>query len=167
MFGWCHTTILLTVIPVHMINQTLFTGGMVFYVCAMIIITINDISAYYVGFFCGRTPLIKLSPKKTLEGYVGGGVLTAALGTAFAALCLNFPSLLCPARVDPSFVSNVLTYPPSIVTQSLFSVQGCRVNSLFVPAPYKVSQITHKAIGIYGCSREGRVGDKLELTSEQ
>jgi len=78
LFGWCHTTILLTVIPVHMINQTLFSGGMIFYVCPMIIITINDICAYYVGFFFGKTPLIKLSPKKTFEGYVGGGILTVS-----------------------------------------------------------------------------------------
>jgi phosphatidate cytidylyltransferase len=30
--------------------------------------------AYFFGFFFGRTPLIKLSPKKTWEGFVGGGV---------------------------------------------------------------------------------------------
>nr|GMD65880.1 TMV resistance protein N-like [Ipomoea batatas] len=31
------------------------------------LIVINDIAAYLVGFFFGRTPLIKLSPKKTWE----------------------------------------------------------------------------------------------------
>ena len=43
------------------------TYFLVNFYAAMIIITINDICAYYVGFFAGRTPLIKLSPKKTLE----------------------------------------------------------------------------------------------------
>ena len=30
--------------------------------------------AYVFGFFFGRTPLIKLSPKKTWEGFIGGAV---------------------------------------------------------------------------------------------
>lgn len=46
----------------------------------------------------GRTPLIKLSPKKTVEGFVGG-----AIGTMFAAVALtNFLSqyqwMYCPRR---------------------------------------------------------------------
>lgn len=36
----------------------------------------NDIWAYLFGFFFGKTPLIKLSPKKTWEGYLGGGLAT-------------------------------------------------------------------------------------------
>lgn len=36
----------------------------------------NDIWAYLFGFFFGKTPLIKLSPKKTWEGYIGGGFAT-------------------------------------------------------------------------------------------
>ena len=38
----------------------------------MSIITINDIFAYMCGFFLGSTPLIVLSPKKTVEGFIGG-----------------------------------------------------------------------------------------------
>jgi len=40
----------------------------------------NDIWAYLFGFFFGKTPLIKLSPKKTWEGYIGGGIATRRLG---------------------------------------------------------------------------------------
>ena len=36
----------------------------------------NDIFAYIFGFFFGRTRLIKLSPKKTWEGFIGGGIST-------------------------------------------------------------------------------------------
>ena len=43
-------------------------------------IIINDVMAYMFGFFFGRTPLIKLSPKKTWEGYLGGGVATVLMG---------------------------------------------------------------------------------------
>ena len=47
---------------------------------AFVIITVNDIAAYMFGFFFGRTPLIVLSPRKTLEGYLGGGLATMILG---------------------------------------------------------------------------------------
>lgn len=44
-----------------------------------------DTGAYFSGRFFGRTPLHPvLSPKKTVEGYVGG-ILTATLGVAFFA----------------------------------------------------------------------------------
>ena len=32
------------------------------------------------GFFFGQTPLIVLSPRKTVEGYLGGGLATMVLG---------------------------------------------------------------------------------------
>jgi len=35
-------------------------GGMLWYVIPMSVITINDIAAYMVGFFVGKTPLIKV-----------------------------------------------------------------------------------------------------------
>lgn len=40
----------------------------------------NDIMAYVFGFFFGRTPLIKLSPKKTWEGFIGGALSTVLFG---------------------------------------------------------------------------------------
>lgn len=36
----------------------------------------NDVAAYFFGFFFGKTPLIKLSPKKTWEGFIGASVAT-------------------------------------------------------------------------------------------
>lgn len=49
-------------------------------------IVINDVMAYVFGFFFGRTPLIKLSPKKTWEGFVGGGFSTVVLGLMVSIL---------------------------------------------------------------------------------
>ncbi|ONK61042.1 uncharacterized protein A4U43_C08F25640, partial [Asparagus officinalis] len=40
------------------------------------LIVINDIAAYIFGFFFGKTPLIKLSPKKTWVGFIGASVAT-------------------------------------------------------------------------------------------
>lgn len=45
---------------------------------AMLVIT-NDIFAYIFGRLFGRTQLIELSPKKTLEGFMGGFVSTLAM----------------------------------------------------------------------------------------
>ena len=39
-------------------------------------VMINDIMAYVFGKSMGRTKLIKLSPNKTVEGFVGGGLST-------------------------------------------------------------------------------------------
>jgi len=43
-------------------------------------IILNDIWAYVFGFFFGRTPLIQVSPKKTWEGFIGGGIATVICG---------------------------------------------------------------------------------------
>lgn len=43
-------------------------------------IVCNDVMAYVFGFFFGKTPLIKLSPKKTWEGFIGGGISTVFIG---------------------------------------------------------------------------------------
>jgi phosphatidate cytidylyltransferase len=42
-------------------------------------IWINDTMAYLVGSLIGKTPLSKISPKKTLEGTVGGIILSVAI----------------------------------------------------------------------------------------
>ena len=42
----------------------------------IMMVIINDVMAYMFGFFMGRTPLIQLSPKKTWEGFIGGGIST-------------------------------------------------------------------------------------------
>lgn len=54
-------------------------------------IILNDIWAYLFGFFFGRTPLIKVSPKKTWEGFIGGGIATVFFG---ALVCEQFFSCL-------------------------------------------------------------------------
>ena len=52
-------------------------------------IWINDTMAYIVGSFIGKTPLSKISPKKTVEGTLGGAVLCVA-AMALISWWLNF-----------------------------------------------------------------------------
>jgi phosphatidate cytidylyltransferase len=52
--------------------------------------------AYMFGFFFGRTPLIKLSPKKTWEGFIGGAISTVIFGIIVS----NFFLFCYPVRFD-------------------------------------------------------------------
>ncbi|MBK7559928.1 MAG: phosphatidate cytidylyltransferase [Chitinophagaceae bacterium] len=52
--------------------------------CVIFSIWVNDTMAYLVGSFIGRTPLTKISPKKTWEGTIGGIILCViAIGYLF------------------------------------------------------------------------------------
>lgn len=67
-------------------------------------IWINDTMAYIVGSLIGKTPLSAISPKKTWEGTIGGGllciVLMAVLGWAVARYRLSYwIGIACVAAV--------------------------------------------------------------------
>lgn len=58
----------------------------ILYSVPIILITsiwINDTMAYIVGSLIGKTPLTKISPKKTWEGTIGGAILAIAIVSAF------------------------------------------------------------------------------------
>lgn len=58
--------------------------------CIIFSIWVNDTMAYLVGSFIGKTPLTKISPKKTWEGTIGGIVLCLlAIGFLFPLLFGN------------------------------------------------------------------------------
>ncbi len=54
----------------------------------LVVVTLGDTLAYFVGRAFGRRPLSPLSPKKTVEGTVGGLAGSVAFGGAYAALFL-------------------------------------------------------------------------------
>ncbi|PON91338.1 hypothetical protein TorRG33x02_129010 [Trema orientale] len=74
------------------------------------LIVINDIAAYFFGFFFGGTPLIKLSPKKTWEGFIGASVTTMISAFMLANIMGRYQWLTCP-RKDLS--TDWLQYDPS------------------------------------------------------
>ena len=67
-------------------------------------IVCNDVMAYMFGFFFGKTPLIKLSPKKTWEGFIGGGLATVVFGVvvSFVKQTLNRSSWLKSTNINSS-----------------------------------------------------------------
>jgi phosphatidate cytidylyltransferase len=63
-------------VPSINFSSTAFTFFPVIIPCAIILsMWVNDTMAYIVGSFIGKTPLSKISPKKTWEGTAGGVIL--------------------------------------------------------------------------------------------
>jgi phosphatidate cytidylyltransferase len=62
------------------------------------LVVCNDTFAYICGFFFGRTPLIQLSPKKTVEGFVGAFVCTLIAGFFLTGLLIRSDYLTCPVQ---------------------------------------------------------------------
>ena len=75
LFCWVHMSLLLIVLSSHFIVNNILEGIIWFWVPASLVIC-NDIFAYIFGMAFGKTPLIKLSPKKTVEGFIGGAFAT-------------------------------------------------------------------------------------------
>jgi phosphatidate cytidylyltransferase len=72
--------------------------GLIWFVLPSSLVILNDIMAYIFGFFFGRTPLIKLSPKKTWEGFLGALVSTLAVSFFASRFLAQYQSLVCPRR---------------------------------------------------------------------
>ncbi|KAF5204841.1 Phosphatidate cytidylyltransferase, partial [Thalictrum thalictroides] len=60
------------------------------------LIVINDIAAYVFGFFFWKTLFIKLSPKKTWEGFIGASFATIVSAFPLANIMGRFQWLTCP-----------------------------------------------------------------------
>lgn len=86
LFAWTHVALLIVVTQSYLIIKNIFEG-LIWFIVPVSMIICNDIMAYVFGFFFGKTPLIKLSPKKTWEGFIGGGVSTVIFGLA---VCICF-----------------------------------------------------------------------------
>lgn len=67
------------------ISSLVLSGGWLLPMLIIATIWINDTMAYIVGSFIGKTPFSSISPKKTWEGTIGGGIL-AILAVTLAAV---------------------------------------------------------------------------------
>lgn len=96
----------LIVVQAHFIMNNIFEGMIWFFLPASLVIT-NDIFAYICGITFGRTQLIKLSPKKTVEGFVGAWILTIVFGYGMTNILMRYKYFICPVNVrfSPLFTS--------------------------------------------------------------
>ncbi|KAG2684413.1 hypothetical protein I3760_10G076300 [Carya illinoinensis] len=86
-YAWTHM-ILIVVFAQSSFTVANIFEGIIWFLLPATLIAINDIAAYVFGFFFGRTPLIKLSPKKTWEGFIGASVTTII--SAFVCFPVTF-----------------------------------------------------------------------------
>lgn len=89
----------LLVVQAHFIINNIFEGLIWFFLPAALVIT-NDIFAYICGITFGRTQLIKLSPKKTLEGFLGAWVFTVLFGYLATKFLVQYKYFICPVNVS-------------------------------------------------------------------
>jgi phosphatidate cytidylyltransferase len=101
LFAWTHVALLIVVTQSYLIIQNIFEG-LIWFIVPVMMIVCNDVMAYMFGFFFGRTPLIKLSPKKTWEGFIGGGLATVVFGWVFSIFLCQYQYFVCPIQYSES-----------------------------------------------------------------
>lgn len=114
----------LIVVQAHFIMNNVFEGMIWFFLPASLVIT-NDIFAYICGITFGRTQLIKLSPKKTVEGFVGAWIMTIIFGIFFADILLRSKYFICPVND---------------LGANIFTGLECVPNPVFTPQTYTLPQ---------------------------
>lgn len=133
LFCWVHMSLLLIVYSSHFMVNNILEGLIWFFLPASLVIC-NDVFAYVCGMMFGRTPLISLSPKKTVEGFVGALIITEIFAFFWASLFQRFKYMICPAvslgmnawseikcDVNQVFAWHAMPLPPALA-QSLTSI---------------------------------------------
>jgi phosphatidate cytidylyltransferase len=93
--SWAIVTLLICVIQAsaHIAN---IYSGLVWFLLPTLLVIVNDIFAYLFGIMIGKTPLIKLSPKKTLEGFIGGSIATIIFAVILCEYMERYSFFMCP-----------------------------------------------------------------------
>jgi len=98
--------------------------GLIWFIMPIMMVVINDVMAYMFGFCFGKTPLIQLSPKKTWEGFIGGGVSTVMITLILSHYVCQYSSLVCPIEFNEALGK---------MTHS-----GCEVSFNFLPQEFEL-----------------------------
>ncbi|ORC87506.1 putative CDP-diacylglycerol synthetase [Trypanosoma theileri] len=118
-FTWIVMTLMFIVIQGSMQLKNMMRG-MIWFLLPVSCVINNDIWAYAFGKFFGRTKLLALSPKKTLEGFLGAFLFTVIWAFWFAGFLGYFPQLYCPkadfhspmlCEKDPLFIQRSVPLP--------------------------------------------------------
>lgn len=116
-------------VPPYSINVIFFISGLIWFIVPVSMIVCNDVMAYMFGFFFGRTPLIKLSPKKTWEGFIGGGFATVLFGILFSYFLCHYQYFVCPIQYSEALGRMTMACEPSsIFTRQEYSLKVVFIN---------------------------------------
>ncbi|XBW38050.1 hypothetical protein QEN19_003637 [Hanseniaspora menglaensis] len=118
-----HMVLLLCVFQAHLIIQNILNGLFWFLLpCGLVIV--NDIFAYLCGITMGKTKLISISPKKTLEGFLGAWVFTVLASFILVKLLSSSGYMICPIIDDLKI--------------NVFSNLTCELNPVFIPQEFRL-----------------------------
>uniref|UniRef100_A0A0A9W898 Phosphatidate cytidylyltransferase n=1 Tax=Lygus hesperus TaxID=30085 RepID=A0A0A9W898_LYGHE len=112
LFAWTHVSLLIVVTQSYLIIQNIFQG-LIWFIIPVSMIVCNDVWAYLFGFFFGKTPLIKLSPKKTWEGFIGGGFATVIFGVLASYVLCQYQYFVCPIEYSETLGRMTMECDPS------------------------------------------------------
>ena len=74
----------------HLVFIREMTTGIQLVIFAVVVTELNDVFQYLMGKFFGKHKIVpKISPNKTLEGFIGGSLLTILLSNILGLLLLN------------------------------------------------------------------------------
>ncbi|EWY85112.1 phosphatidate cytidylyltransferase [Fusarium oxysporum f. sp. lycopersici 4287] len=124
-FAWTHMALYLIVVQAHFIMNNVFEGMIWFFLPAALVIT-NDIFAYICGILFGRTQLIKLSPKKTVEGFVGAWIMTIIFAMLLSSIMMRSKYFICPVND---------------LGANIFTGLQCDPNPVFLPKTYELPEL--------------------------
>ncbi|CAH1368881.1 hypothetical protein MTP99_010381 [Tenebrio molitor] len=136
LFAWTHVALLIVVTQSYLIIKNIFEG-LIWFIVPVSMIICNDIMAYVFGFFFGKTPLIKLSPKKTWEGFIGGGFSTVVFGVMISYVMCQHPYFVCP-----------IEYSETLGRMTM----ECEPSALFRPTDYSLPSWLSGVLGVFGVS---------------
>jgi len=120
MLGW---TLVILLVVVSQASSLLYNiyKGLYWFIFPALCVVANDIFAYIFGFFLGKTPLIKLSPKKTWEGFMGGFLCVLIWAGIGSYIMSGIPALVCPQTQ---------------ITLEPFAFPDCIPSSIYSPKQY-------------------------------
>lgn len=151
-FAWTHMSLLLVVAQSTLLFANVFEG-LIWFLLPTSLIIFNDIAAYACGRAFGRTPLIGVSPKKTVEGFVGALILTCIFGFYFSAYLSQHKYFVCPKRTfldpvdcEPSWVfqPKVYSLPEWIV--GAFTQVGLSISTIEI-LPVQLHALSYALFG--------------------
>lgn len=124
-----------TAIDIHLHDTMFVLGTGIIPVIIILSIWINDTMAYIVGSLIGKTPLSRISPKKTWEGTIGGILLAiAVIGFLFPLLYFgSFASYLMIFMLPIVAVSAVAGTFGDLLESKLKRLAGVKDSGQIMP----------------------------------
>lgn len=121
-FSATHLSIFLVVIQGNYIEVNIL-HGLYWFLVPVSLVIINDIMAYVCGITIGKTPLINISPKKTVEGFLGAWFFTVISSFIITYYSISSYYMICPVnRIGVTAFSNYV----------------CEIDPVFIPQKFNI-----------------------------